>query len=111
MTPEHIAMLMGPEDRQVLTRLGLVERHYARYGRDETPTTQAPIEVADRLAGLRVVRICYGHPKTRVVKFTPLGRQVLAVIRQEHAEAVQAALVCLDLNRNDLRDLLQSGCL
>lgn len=111
LDPIAIAFRLDTPERQALTRLGLAERYWAKYGREGTPITVVPEEPAESLQELGLVRICFGHPRSKAVKFTPEGRQVLAAIRTEHAEQLRAAMDCLALDRFDLRDLMQAGCL
>ena len=105
------AFHLDRDQRAALTRLGLCERYWAKYGREGTPISVVPQEPAESLQELGLVRICFGHPRSRAVKFTPDGRQVLAAIRTENAEALKTAMDCLALDTFDVRDLMQSGCL
>ena len=113
MDPALAAMVLTPEERYVLTRLGLAERAHVRKHPHDTGAATVTVlkEHAENPIQFKLVRLCYGHPNTVVVKFTPLGRQVLALIRTQHAQVLKAALDRLALDRHDVQDLLQAGCL
>lgn len=113
MDPALAAMMLKSEERHVLTCLGLAEREQARkHPRDTGAATVTVLrDHAENPIKFKLVRVCFGHPNTVVVKFTPLGRQVLALIRTQHAQVLKAALDRLALDRHDVQDLLQAGCL